>query len=45
VSNRKKLGRHPKLVLADLTIAAVVMALFLLFVAALVRTGGNVQWS
>jgi hypothetical protein len=45
VSNRKKTGRHPKLVIADLTIAAVVMALFLALVALLLITGGNVRWS
>jgi hypothetical protein len=45
VSNRKKTGRHPKIVLADLTIAAIVMVLFLLAVAALLITGGNVRWS
>jgi hypothetical protein len=38
VSNRKKLRRHPKIVLADLTIAAVAMVLFLL-AAALLITG------
>jgi hypothetical protein len=36
VSNRKKTGRHPRIVLADLTIATVVMVVA--FVAVLVFT-------